>query len=167
MADFTSVLGTSNTVDFTSSSVGGATFSWTFGDGSTSAIENPTHTYTTAGTFDVTLVVTNAAGCSDTIIKSILVTNSSSLSENDQFNNFTVFPNPSKGLFNIQMNSNALSSKIAVMNLLGEVIVTKELVQTSNGNFESQIDLSNYPNGIYLINMSTENQTVVRKISKQ
>jgi PKD repeat protein len=167
MADFTSVLGTSNTVDFTSASVGGATFSWTFGDGSTSTIENPTHAYTTAGTYDVTLVVTSAAGCSDTIIKSIVVTNSSSLSENDQFNNFNVFPNPSKGLFNIQMNSNALSSKIAVMNLLGEVILTKELVQTSNGNFESQIDLSNYPNGIYLIDLSTENQTVVRKISKQ
>jgi len=167
MADFTSVLGTSNTVDFTSTSTGGIAFSWTFGDGSTSAIENPTHSYATPGTYDVTLVVTNAAGCTDTIIKSVVVTNSSSISENNQLTNFNVFPNPSNGLFNIQLKSNELSSKITVMNLLGEVILAKDLVQTSNGKFELQIDLSNYPNGIYLIDLTSENQTVVRKISKQ
>ena len=35
---------------------------WSFGDGSTSSIQNPTHTYTTAGTYTVTLTATNSAG---------------------------------------------------------------------------------------------------------
>jgi len=40
---------------------------WNFGDGSTSTIQNPTHTYGSSGTFTVTLIVTNSNGCTDTI----------------------------------------------------------------------------------------------------
>lgn len=39
------------------------TWSWNFGDGNTSTLQNPTHTYLTAGAFTVTLNVTSAAGC--------------------------------------------------------------------------------------------------------
>src|SRR5438552_5982328 len=50
------------TVTFTSTVTGGTTpyvYAWTFGDGGTSAVANPTHAYTTAGTFTVTLTVTD------------------------------------------------------------------------------------------------------------
>ena len=35
---------------------------WSFGDGGTSTLQNPTHTYTTPGTYSVTLTATNSAG---------------------------------------------------------------------------------------------------------
>ena len=35
---------------------------WSFGDGSTSTLQNPSHTYTSAGTYAVTLTATNAMG---------------------------------------------------------------------------------------------------------
>jgi gliding motility-associated-like protein len=38
-------------------------WNWDFGDGNTSTLKNPTHTYATAGPFTVTLNVTSAAGC--------------------------------------------------------------------------------------------------------
>lgn len=38
------------------------TWAWSFGDGGTSTLQNPSHTYTTAGTYTVTLTATNAAG---------------------------------------------------------------------------------------------------------
>ncbi|MDD4602220.1 MAG: PKD domain-containing protein [Bacteroidales bacterium] len=50
----------------TSSTNGGTaiqTYAWTFGDGFTSVLENPDHTYTTPGPKSVTLTVTNASGC--------------------------------------------------------------------------------------------------------
>jgi len=47
--------------------VPGSTYAWNFGDGSTSTMENPTHTFTSPGLFDVTLTVTSGAGCSTTI----------------------------------------------------------------------------------------------------
>jgi gliding motility-associated-like protein len=43
------------------------TWAWDFGDGNGSVQQNPSHTYTGAGTYTVTLIVTNAAGCMDTI----------------------------------------------------------------------------------------------------
>lgn len=46
---------------------------WNFGDGNTSTATNPTHTYTTAGNYNVKLVITNSLGCSDSITQSITV----------------------------------------------------------------------------------------------
>ena len=54
------------TVSFTDVSTGAVTsHSWDFGDGGISNAADPDHEYTDAGTYDVTLTVTNAAG-SDT-----------------------------------------------------------------------------------------------------
>ncbi|MFY7885086.1 MAG: SdrD B-like domain-containing protein, partial [Dolichospermum sp.] len=52
---------TGNSFSFTSNvtgATGALTYLWNFGDGTTSTLANPTHTYTTAGEYDVTLVVT-------------------------------------------------------------------------------------------------------------
>jgi PKD repeat protein len=50
-------------VTFTDSSTNGPTaWSWTFGDTYTSTTQNPSHTYTAAGTYTVALTATNAIG---------------------------------------------------------------------------------------------------------
>jgi gliding motility-associated-like protein len=41
--------------------------SWNFGDGYTSTDCNPNHTYSNSGSYNVTLTVTNAAGCTKTL----------------------------------------------------------------------------------------------------
>lgn len=46
---------------------------WRFGDGNTSIIDNPTHEYTSNGSFNVTLVATNNNG-SDSLIQQSIVT---------------------------------------------------------------------------------------------
>src|SRR6185436_11357788 len=43
--------------------------SWDFGDGDTSSLSNPLHTYTSAGDFSVTLKVTNSYSCTKTFSK--------------------------------------------------------------------------------------------------
>jgi len=61
---------------FTDKSVGNATitnWSWNFGDGNTSNVQNPVHTYGTAGTFTATLIVTNNSGCKDTSTVKVVV----------------------------------------------------------------------------------------------
>ncbi len=61
-------------VQFTSSSSGPPTsWSWDFGDGGTSAEPDPSHVYAAAGTYTVTLAVSNVAG-SDTETRVGLVT---------------------------------------------------------------------------------------------
>ena len=49
-------------------------WAWDFGDGGTSSDEHPSHVYTTPGTYDVSLIVENYAGCEDTLTKTNYVT---------------------------------------------------------------------------------------------
>jgi gliding motility-associated-like protein len=56
------------TVNFTSTSTDAVSYEWHFGDGGTSSLPNPSHTYTTAGFYTDTLIVTSANGCTDRLI---------------------------------------------------------------------------------------------------
>ncbi len=67
---------TGQLVQFTDTSTGSPTsWAWTFGDGSSSTAQSPTHTFSTTGAFTVSLTTTNAAG-SATSQKSVTVTTS-------------------------------------------------------------------------------------------
>ncbi len=72
-SDFTAVNNTGCkaplTVSFTNTAVNAVSYKWLFGDGQTSTASNPVITYTATGVYDVTLIVTNSAGCTDTIVK--------------------------------------------------------------------------------------------------
>ena len=57
------------TVNFSSQAPGVQSYKWLFGDNTTSALANPTHTYNTYGSFTVKLIVTNSNGCTDTLQK--------------------------------------------------------------------------------------------------
>ncbi|MFN0200231.1 MAG: gliding motility-associated C-terminal domain-containing protein, partial [Bacteroidia bacterium] len=60
-------------INFAQNSVGAVTYSWNFGDGNSSYSINPTYQYAQAGTYQVTLTVTSAAGCIDTFQRAITV----------------------------------------------------------------------------------------------
>lgn len=64
-----------NTVNFADLTIGNFpavnTWQWNFGDGTTSNLQNPSHTYTASGTYTVQLIVSDSLGCSgvlDTVI---------------------------------------------------------------------------------------------------
>ena len=68
----TTLLGGPGAVTFQDQTTFGApitSWAWSFGDGGTSNLQNPTHTYNTSGTFDVNLTVTDIDGCSRTLVK--------------------------------------------------------------------------------------------------
>ena len=64
-------------VNFTNASVSASalTYSWDFGNGSQSVAPNPSQTYNTSGTYNVSLIAKNSAGCSDTITHPISIGN--------------------------------------------------------------------------------------------
>ncbi|MCK9320171.1 FISUMP domain-containing protein, partial [Methanoculleus sp.] len=71
---------TGSNISFTDTSTNTPTiWAWDFGDGSSSTQQNPSHAFSTAGTYMVTLTVSNENG-SNTASKSITVTNSGSVS---------------------------------------------------------------------------------------
>ena len=79
------------TVTFTNTSVdpdfSSLLYAWSFGDGGTSTLQNPTHAYATAGTFTVSLTVTDPQSFTSTATGSVVVTRAPTAS-------FTFSPNP-------------------------------------------------------------------------
>jgi len=61
------------TVNFSETFSSGDSYSWDFGDGNTSTQNSPSHTYSTNGTYQVCLTITNGCG-SDTYCESVTVT---------------------------------------------------------------------------------------------
>lgn len=62
----------SSTIDFKDNSgLAANSWSWDFGDGATSTNKDPSHTYTTEGVYDIRLIINQASGCGDTIIKQV------------------------------------------------------------------------------------------------
>ncbi|WP_299223504.1 PKD domain-containing protein [uncultured Aquimarina sp.] len=69
IANFEVTTDCNNTVTFRSTSINAAdTYLWDFGDGTSSALQNPEHTYTNSGQYTVSLTATNDIG-SDTHTK--------------------------------------------------------------------------------------------------
>lgn len=55
-------------VTFSNTSTGsGLSYAWDFGDGNTSTDANPAHTYSTPGSYTVSLNITNSIGCTDVL----------------------------------------------------------------------------------------------------
>lgn len=140
------VTGTAPTFTFTNTSAttGTATYTWDFGDGSpTSALMSPTHTYTSNGTFTVSLVVQDSCG-TDALDQTVTVTgvgiNELSLVD------VAVYPNPSNGIFTIEASANMEAAYIT--DLSGKLIYTGEL-----SGQDAKINASQFANGTYFLSI--------------
>lgn len=64
---------TVNFADSSSDSKGITSYSWQFGDGNSSSIRNPSHTYSSDGTYNVKLTVVNSDGKNASIAKAVTI----------------------------------------------------------------------------------------------
>lgn len=114
--------------DFTSTSVisGTATYAWDFGDGNTSTLMNPSHTYATDGSYTACLIVTDDCGA-DTTCQTVAVM-TSGLSELTLVD-ISVYPNPSKGNFAIEASAEMVSTFIT--DLSGKLVYSANLTGRS------------------------------------
>jgi PKD repeat protein len=166
VASFSYTNSASNSASFNTSTIG-ATYLWSFGDGATSELQNPQHTYAASGTYNVTLVVTNSSGCSDTIVQSVVVSNVS-VEEIFGIQGIVVYPNPTNGLLKVKFDLEHTALKIVVMNLLGDIIYEKSLLDIGNSNVDQIIDISEFSKGIYVIQVTCDsNQRYTQRVIKQ
>ncbi|MFC4263332.1 PKD domain-containing protein [Ferruginibacter yonginensis] len=103
-----------NSINFTNQSTNATSYLWEFGDGTTSTLANPTHTYTTGGNFVVRLTAysTNAPGniCDAYTERTININSITNGSLSLSANNGTCAP------FNVTFTNNTLPAVSAVWN---------------------------------------------------
>ena len=71
-----------------------------------------------------------------------------------------VYPNPSKGLFNIQLGNSAAGT-IEVYDMMGRSVKTIEL---NSADTEYKLDLTNFPKGLYMLNMIIDGNRSTQKL---
>jgi len=157
MADVTTVF-EGESVNFTDLSTGGTitTWYWEFegGDPATSTDQNPTVAYMLEGLYDVTLTVSDGSNA-NTLTKEDYIEVDHIIGIDDPTaNGINIFPNPTNGKVYVTGISNAT---VKIYNTAGTVVLAEENMKTGH------IDLSDMEEGIYFINITTENGDILNK----
>lgn len=168
VADFsanTTSIKQNESVQFTDQSSNHATYwKWKFGDGTESFEQNPVHTYTRGGSYTVSLKVENSSG--DQKITKIDFVQVESVEaptniEVSEQNIARAYPNPSTGVFNVDVSVfNGESVTVKVFNLIGKPVYS---VETATHE-PLQINISNHPVGVYYMQVQSGEQIQVQKL---
>ncbi len=121
---------------------------WYFNNGVINGETDTMHIALNNGNYFVE--VTDTFGCknnSDTLTLTTV-----SLNEFNE-NGLSIYPNPTKGI--IKIKSDKTIELITVRNVLGELILTSKSVQ---------LNIANQPDGIYFVEVITENNKIVQKV---
>jgi len=85
------------------------------------------------------------------------------ISKNDN-ENYQLYPNPGNGVFKLHLfNKSGLITDIRIYNSLGEIVYYDNRI-VLNQNLEKTFNLSYLPNGIYVMQIETENGNYFKKI---
>lgn len=149
-------------VTFNNTSLGGSSYAWDFGDGTSSTDINPVHTYETSGTYTVSQTVTNACGAStlqQTVVVVLVGTNEAAWLEQ-----FRLFPNPNAGYFTLEMTGEPHKDvELAMFNGLGQLI-RSEIVDFSTGNLAKSLDFGYLPSAVYTLRITAGAQSTNVKV---
>jgi PKD repeat protein len=146
-----------NQVTFTNLTTSAISYVWNFGDGDTTTLENPVHTYTQLGSYIVSLSALHSNGCTDTVFNTISVSNTSVNGNTsakpkifvDNLNNILQ-------ITNITNNSN-----VNIYDINGKLIKTITIENTIT------MDISTFAKGIYIIKINSEKETMISKFVKE
>ena len=136
-------------------------YRWTFGEGGTSSSTTPLYQYLNDGSYTVTLFARNASGCECEMtiphsVKDVVSINDTELEGVD------VYPNPTTGKLTIDLPTQGEAYTIEVLSIIGKVIFTQEVTNTT-GNVE--INIGDNAKGIYLIKITSDNKSKALKVN--
>ena len=136
-----------------------ATFKWIDCDNANTVITSETDAYLAPFLNGNYAVIVNQNSCIDTSecvpLTSIGINNANNAIK------LNIRPNPSKGIYSLQLSKLNTPIRIQVLNNFGQLLISKEI---NENQFE--IDLSNYDNGIYFIKIQNDDSLVSKKLIK-
>lgn len=152
-----------NTVTFTNtSSFKAQTYSWNFGDGNTSTLKNPVHTYATPGNYNVVLTTSDANGC-DRVVSGKVNLLSAAIAETEDVS-LNIIPNPATRYITITHPNLSAVVNICITNAAGQAVYKGQ----TGSNGTSHIDVSAFSNGVYFVTVYNDGGMLhCRKFIKQ
>jgi PKD repeat protein len=143
-------------VEFFDSSITATSWLWNFGDGNTANVQNPTHSYTSQGTYQVTLNATDSRGCAEVVTQTVNVIYSIGLSEDELSQRFQVYPNPTAGDFIISSDMQIASVKVYSLN--GQLVLNQS---TDLMDKEHTIEANGLAKGVYVVRVFDNAQALI------
>lgn len=152
------------TTTFTNTTTNATSYLWDFGDGQTSNQSNPVHAYAVNGNYTVTLIAKAPCGFADTV--SVQVGVVSSL-EPSWLERFSLAPNPTTGMFTIEMSGVPQSQvEFVLLNAVGQNM-KHEAMDFKQGYLQKNLDLSPWPAGMYTLQIRSGKETKQVRVIKQ
>jgi len=153
---------------------------WNFGDGGTSTLAFPTHTYANPGNYTLCLTMMTADPltgdscydyhCDSLVIDSmgnliykefagfqLVVLDPIFLNMEDQELQLSLFPNPTKGSITLQHIGGTIDGTIEIFNALGQKVWSRTVAQTEADRVA--LDISELKSGSYTLQYQTENRS--------
>lgn len=168
IADFSSdldtvYLKTNSTIYFTNSSINADEYHWDFGDGSTSQLESPSHTYLKGGEFTVKMMAIDG-DCSDTLSKTIVVVDNvgieNAVAQNRKPIEIYQMGDDTYVEFNFETATNA---SIYVFDVLGKQVISPEQVSQVTTR-KMRLDIPESAFGVYTVSVVTDQEKVAKKL---
>lgn len=144
------------------------TYQWFFGDGGTSTNQNPSHTYTANGLYNVTLIVGGPCG-NDTTTQFVSITSVGVNESAAASLGYSVYPNP------ITENSTVsyflpekTTATFELYNTVGQKVYSIEKGMQDSGHYEFNLDIQSLhlENGIYILQLRTDSKTAAVRLAQ-
>jgi subtilisin family serine protease len=156
---------TNGEITFIDSTQNATSWFWDFGDGNTSILMNPTHTYTQPGTYEIYLQTANSTGCSDATNKTIEVVNFPvSTNGIEQLNNSVkIYPNPTNDILNIELRLDKITEvKFQLFDAIGQLVLTSD--RKVSNNEKTLLNLNDLPSGVYFLQIRINGNILSKKV---
>lgn len=147
---------------------------WEFGDGTTSTVNNPSHTYPGAGQYTVTLTAYHCDS-SDTAMQNLLFEtapiDTADTTIDDTItrvgiidaSSIQVFPNPTINQLNVSGLQNHNFRNLELTDIFGSKVAKMEIV----GRKRLEIDISNLGSRLYILHLKGEERSIHKTVIVQ
>ncbi|MFN0173250.1 MAG: S8 family serine peptidase [Saprospiraceae bacterium] len=151
------------TATFTNTSTNSISYLWDFGDGMTSTLASPIHTYAAPGNYVVTLSATNVCR---THVKTLTVgvTGVNDLTERI---GITILPNPTEGDFTVELDGRIEGNvQLTLFDAAGRKVSSKE-TNLRQGISRVAFENLNLPKGLYQLNVQADGKQATFNVAVQ
>lgn len=131
------------------------TWQWDFGDGASSTLQNPQHTYTNPATYTVCLTVNDSCSLDITCQAVDVLLGIGSVTAFS----LDLYPNPAASTIILRWPQSLENAIVRVMTMDGRMVF-----ETSTPQATLALNVSDWATGVYAVEVQTANQRVVRRL---